>query len=72
MIALITELSGPHIVMFLLTVAILLRRFVPVSIVVTIEEDDSPRCFGFIRRSRRPLIFTDPGVRPFPVSSPSP
>lgn len=72
MIALITELSGPHFVMFLVTVAILLRRFVPISIVVTIEEDTSARCFGVVRRVRRGRILPGVKVHPVAVGSPCP
>lgn len=72
MIALITELSGPHFVMFLLTLAILLRRFIPVSVVVTIEEEGSPSCFGVVRRSQRRVIFPGQVTRPFALGSPSP
>jgi hypothetical protein len=72
MIATITELSGPNGVLLLVTVAVLLRRFMPVTLVVTIEEETAPPCFGIVRQPTQRLSLSAALSRLIAVRSPLP
>jgi hypothetical protein len=72
MTAMITEWSGPNGVLLLVTVAVLIRRFMPVTLVVTIDEDTAPPCFGFVRQPARRFSLSAALSRLIAVRSPLP